>query len=101
MPKYRVRDGCTHGARGEHGPGAIVELTEREATGFFDKLTPVPERPVASDLPDLSTYPNVAAVLAAVDSGELDAAAALAAERDGAQRVTLIRQLEALAGGES
>lgn len=38
MPRYRVRPGYRHGRRKEYGPGDIVELTEREATGFLDKL---------------------------------------------------------------
>ena len=38
---YRVKPGQTFGVRADYGPGDIVELTEREATGLLDKLEPV------------------------------------------------------------
>lgn len=57
MPQYRVRPGVRHGARGQYGPGDVVELTEREASGFMDKLervgsgssVPVPAVPVVEE----------------------------------------------------
>ncbi len=38
VKQYRVRPGFHHGAQGQYGPGAVVELTEAEAAGFLDKL---------------------------------------------------------------
>lgn len=38
MPVYRVRAGHTFGAFDQHTAGALVEMTEREAIPFFDKL---------------------------------------------------------------
>lgn len=35
---YRVKPGFRHGRDNEYGPGDTVELTEREASGFLDKL---------------------------------------------------------------
>jgi len=50
---YRVKPGYTHGAYNQHGPGALVELTEDEAGGFLDKLELVKdvklEDPVSSE----------------------------------------------------
>lgn len=109
MPLYRVRPGYRHGWNGRYGPGDTLELTEDEARGILDKLelvqapAPVVE-PKAVDEPepaavDLSIYPNTRAVMDAVKAGELDAATVLKAERSGQNRVTLIRQLEALLNG--
>lgn len=38
MPQYVVRQGYTFGAFDQLGPGDLVELSEREAEGFLDKL---------------------------------------------------------------
>lgn len=54
------------------------------------------DTPASVDVSDLS----VAAVLAAVESAALTVEAALDAERAGRARVTLIRELEARAGGQ-
>ena len=35
---YRVKPGQTFGVRSDYGPGDMVQLTEREAAGFLDKL---------------------------------------------------------------
>ena len=40
MATWRVRPGFTFGAFNQHGPGALVELSEFEAGGFLDKLEP-------------------------------------------------------------
>lgn len=101
MPTYRVRDGNTFGHRpGQQAhAGDMVALTEHEAEPLLGNVLegPVVEEPEEPTAPavDLSPYPNIAAVLAAVRGGELDAAAALEAERDGQGRVTLLRELEA------
>lgn len=39
--KYRVKDGYKFGAGHAHQGGDVVELTEEEAQGFLDKLTPL------------------------------------------------------------
>lgn len=41
--RYIVKPGYTHGAYGQHTEGEIVELTPVEASGFLDKLAPMPE----------------------------------------------------------
>jgi hypothetical protein len=51
MATWRVRPGFTFGAFNQHGPGALVELSEFEAAGFLDKLetadsAPPPAEPV-------------------------------------------------------
>jgi len=45
MSLYRVRPGFTFGAFNQHGPGALVELSEFEAAGFLDKLEPADSAP--------------------------------------------------------
>lgn len=45
MSLYRVRPGFTFGAFNQHGPGALVELSEFEAGGFLDKLEPAGSGP--------------------------------------------------------
>lgn len=50
--RYIVKPGYTHGAYGQHKEGDIVELTAVEASGFLDKLAPVPEpEPAAAVAP--------------------------------------------------
>jgi len=41
---YRVRPGFTHGAGRTALAGDLVEMTEREASGFLDKLELVEEQ---------------------------------------------------------
>ncbi len=41
MPLYRVRDGYTFGVVNKKRGGDIVELSEKEASGFLDMLEPV------------------------------------------------------------
>ncbi len=55
MSLYRVRNGFRFGARNQHGPGYLIELTAAEAAGFADKLELVPEEPTpsATDSPEL------------------------------------------------
>ena len=48
--QYRVKEGQHHGAQLQHNAGDVVELTEREAVGFLDKLELV-EDPTAYDDP--------------------------------------------------
>lgn len=45
MALWRVRPGFTFGAFNQHGPGALVELSEFEAGGFLDKLEPADSSP--------------------------------------------------------
>lgn len=49
MSLYRVRPGFTFGAFNQHGPGALVELSEFEAGGFLDKLEPAESAPPAAE----------------------------------------------------
>lgn len=51
MPSYRVRPGVRFGAAKQHGPGDVVELSEREAKGFLDKLELVREPDPPTSLP--------------------------------------------------
>lgn len=51
MTKYRVRDGCRFGARNQHGPGAVVDLSEKDAAPFLDKLERVADEPAYPDQP--------------------------------------------------
>lgn len=47
---YRVKPGCTFGARGDITAGALVWLTAAEANAFADKLERVEDAPaVAQD----------------------------------------------------
>lgn len=124
MPRYRVKPGFRHGRNKQYGPGDTVELTEREARGFLDKLeyagedqaltidwgtvpevtatmpspepepTPEPE-PEAVGAPPVDVASlTVDEALAAVDRGDITAADALEAERAGKSRITLIDELQ-------
>lgn len=53
VKQYRVRPGFHHGAQGQYGPGAVVELTEAEAAGFLDKLELVAP-PASPETPELN-----------------------------------------------
>lgn len=83
------------------------DIVERYAHKF-EVLEPLPApRPVVTDEVPITEPPgvdvsdlSVAAVLEAVDSAKLTLDAALVAERAGRRRVTLIRELEARAGGQ-
>lgn len=79
MATYRVRPGFSFGAFNQYGPGALVELTDFEASGFMDKLEPAGEPvtdastltaddalpPVWMDFGDLSKYMNMIRLLVA------------------------------------
>lgn len=129
--EYRVRSGCTFGKSRQYGPGSIVQLTEREASGFLDKLelfdpllvddspdpepelveipaseTPVviPEAEVIIDndepiveadfIPLAISSLSVKKVIEAVKEGRLTAEEALASEKAGLERKSLIAKLE-------
>lgn len=38
MPQYKVKPDVRHGVAGRYGPGDIIELAERDAAPFSDKL---------------------------------------------------------------
>jgi len=63
---YRVRPGCAFGAFKQYGPGATVELTEDEASGFLDKVVLVKDAAGNEDIPI-----NEAAHLATLTVGQL------------------------------
>lgn len=47
---YRIKPGCTFGARGDITAGSLIQLTEAEAKAFVDKLELVDDAPaVAQD----------------------------------------------------
>jgi hypothetical protein len=54
---YRVKDGQTWGTNPELQAGDTVELTEKEAASFLDKLEPHPEGSRAPKTDDTSTTP--------------------------------------------
>ena len=114
MALYRVRPGFEHGTRGCYKAGDIVEHTPEEAAGFADKLelvevepAPVVEQPPAPpaevvpvvEQPFDVTGSTVAAVLAAVEAGEITAVDALAIETASRNRATLIKALQELISG--
>lgn len=96
------------GRRVRYGPGDGFEATDKELAAFGDKLKPVERRVWGGvDLPrdeepegvdfDVAGA-TVDEVLEAVEAGTISAAWALDAERAGQERVTLVRQLEAMLG---
>lgn len=106
---YRVRPGRQHGAQNQYGPGDTRLLTEREAAPLLDILEPVDgdgeEAAVAesgpAENPPTATEEAVDTmtvndVIAAVSAGDLDRDQALAAERSGKNRSTLIEALEGM-----
>ena len=86
MPEYRVADGHTFGKDNCTG---IVTLTEPEAATYVKRGWLLP---VSSELPDISSM-TIPEVLSLVESGELSAADALALEKKGKQRKTLLAVL--------
>lgn len=63
--KYRVKPGFRHGKNKQHGSGAIVEMTEFEASGFLDKLELVGEATPAEETPAPVAHTDAAIKLAA------------------------------------
>lgn len=104
MPLYRVKPGYEHGARGQYKAGNVVEHTAIEAAGFLDKLELVqPAAPVAP--PEAPRFvvaeATVAEVIQAVTAGDLPVADALAQERAGRRRKSLLEALVALPTSEA
>lgn len=92
MPKFRVREGMTHGKGGVYGPGTVLEYSDYEAAGFLDKLELIEDAPavVAAEVESVNAGDehvdfsieglSVAAVLNAVDKGLISPADALEQE---------------------
>lgn len=85
------------------GVGEVVELPG--IVGLEDRFAPAPEEaPAPADpgpgVAGLVEEMNVDQVLVSVRDGRLDLDQALAAERQGKQRRTLLAQLEALQAGQ-
>ena len=55
---YRVKPGCTFGARGDITAGDLVHLTEAEARAFADKLELVEDAPAAAQADALVADPD-------------------------------------------
>lgn len=111
MAMYRVRPGFTHGLKDEYKAGDLLELEPSQARSFADKLELIvePEAPndsAESEVMEISrptlfdvSGSTVSAVLAAVESGVITAADALAAEVASRNRTTLVKALTELANG--
>lgn len=94
MATYRVREGFVFGVSGLQHPATVV-LTEAEAAGFLDKLelVEIVKKPARSV--DVSTF-TISGVFDAIANGLISAEDALAQERNGKRRTTLLTELETM-----
>ena len=56
---YRIRPGFTHGAGRALQAGDLVEMTEREASGFLDKLELVIEEMISNFIDAVTAGPVI------------------------------------------